>query len=199
MVIVGITGSVSSGKTTVTKMFARLGVRVINTDRITHELLKPSTACSRRVVKSFGPGILAGKRIDRRKLAAVVFGNASRRRELERIVHPAVRRETVRRIRALKKRNCRLVVVEVPLLFEAGFDRLCDVTIAVTARRGQQIARTVKARPLTRAQVVERIKAQMPLQEKTRRADHVVNNSRSRLYTEKQVRSIYRQLLAACQ
>jgi dephospho-CoA kinase len=193
MKVIGLTGSLASGKSTVAGLLRRLGAVVIDADKIAHELIAPRGACEAGVVKAFGRKILTGKRIDRKKLAAVVFAHPARLKQLEAIVHPAVGRnlkEALKKYRETDKR----VVLEVPLLFESGLDRLADVTVTVTARRPQQLVRAMKHYGMSRAQASARIRAQMPLGRKVRLSDFTIDNKGTKKQTEKQVKSLWQRL-----
>lgn len=194
MLIVGITGSLGTGKSTVASMFARLGAKVIDADRITHGLLRKNGACYHSVLRAFG-GCVAGPRgIDRAKLAGLVFNNPARLKKLDGIIHPRVYIQMKKEVAAFQK-NAKVVIVDVPLLFESGFDAYVDVAIVVTARRKDQIARAMGRLGITRADVLCRIRAQMPLKDKIRRADIIIDNSETKTQTRKQVERIWQRLL----
>ncbi len=194
MLIVGITGSLGTGKSTVAAMFARLGAAVIDTDRIVHEQLKKNGVCYRPVVRAFGRSVAGPQGIDRAKLAGVVFHNPALLKKLVGIVHPKVYIQMKKEVAALKK-NAKVVVVEVPLLFESGFDAYVDVAVVVTAGRREQLARATGRLKITKAEALRRIRAQMPLKDKIRWADIIIDNSQTKTQTRKQVRTIWQRLL----
>lgn len=196
MLIVGVTGGMGSGKTTVAGALAGCGARVISADREARRLLGRSGPCFSRIVKAFGPGILTLGRIDRRKLAKVVFSSAAQRRRLEAILHPAVKSVIFNRCARWKKqKRYRVVVLDVPLLFEAGWDRHVDVTVVVQAGVRQQIQRAGRHLKLSGREVQRRLSAQMPLSEKAKRADIIIDNRGSRKQTLIQVRKLWQDLL----
>ncbi len=197
VLVVGLTGGLGSGKTTVARMFARLGAVVIDADRIVHEVLDRAGAVRSEVIRVFGEGIATGGRIDRRKLAAVVFRDARRLRRLEAILHPVVIRKMRRRIRAAAREGRGVIVLDVPLLFEAGLAGEVDRVVVVTARREQRIRRAAAALRLSRNETERRMRAQMPLRLKVRAADAVIDNSGEVSVTRRQVTALWRQWRAA--
>ncbi len=199
MILAGLTGGVASGKTTVAKMFAHCGAVVIDADALAREAVAPGKPAWRDIVRAFGRDVMhPDHTINRPRLAALVFGNQRRRRLLERIVHPRVAREQRRLVRQAEARNAKAVVVyDVPLLFEAGIDSHVDRVIVVTADRETQIARLQRRNGLTRADATRRIKSQLPLAFKRRRADYVLDGTLPTRQLAKQVRRIYAELAAA--
>lgn len=179
MILVGLTGGVATGKSTVARMFARCGAVVIDADHLAREAVKPGKPAWREIVRTFGRGILNPDRtINRRALGAIVFHDKKKLRRLERIIHPRVAREQTRLTkRAARQDPDAVVIYDVPLLFEAGIDKRMDKTIVVTADRETQIARLKKRNGLTRAEALRRIKSQWPLSRKIRRADIVIEGT----------------------
>jgi dephospho-CoA kinase len=194
--VVGLTGGVATGKTTVAKMFKQCGAAVIDADQLAHDVVKPGKPAWRQIVKSFGKAVLKPDRtLNRRELGALVFGNRAKLRQLERIIHPRVAREQQRLVRRIAKRNPHTVVIyEVPLLFEAGVDKRVDTTIVVTADRDTQIERLKKRNGFSRAEAIRRIRSQMPLAKKIQRADHVLNGTLPRPSLRKQVGQLFKSL-----
>jgi dephospho-CoA kinase len=190
--VIGVTGSLGSGKTTVARMFALLGARVIDADRIAHRLLRPGSGVYRSIIKNFGPGILAeDKTIERRRLARLVFDNPRLLRKLNRIVHPAVTVSIRKKIAGSKKT---IFVLDAPLLIEAGLKKEVDVLIVVKSARKKQIERLLKKRICNKAQILKRIRSQMALSKKMRLADFIIDNDGSKTKTRMQVKRIYRAL-----
>ncbi|MBI5416277.1 MAG: dephospho-CoA kinase, partial [Candidatus Omnitrophica bacterium] len=162
MLVVGLTGSLATGKSTVAAMFAALGAKVVDSDRTVHGLLKQGGGCYQPLIKAFGPQVIGKSGIDRNKLAGIVFHDRRRLKRLEKIIHPKVRAAVQTRLAALKKSGFHgIVVIEVPLLFEAGFNRWMDTSIVVTSGRARQLERAVGRLKLTRTQALRRISAQM--------------------------------------
>ncbi len=177
--VLGLTGSIGMGKSTAAASLRRLGVPVHDADRTVHRLLRPGGAGAAAVAGAF-PGALRDGAIDRKALAGLVFGDKAALRRLERIVHPLVRRAARRFLARAAVRRKRVVVLEIPLLFETGGERHCDATIVVTAPRSVQDARLQRRADMTPARLAAIRARQMPDEEKRRRADFVVDTSRGR-------------------
>ncbi|NOS81128.1 MAG: dephospho-CoA kinase [Nitrospira sp.] len=177
MILVGLTGGVATGKSTVAKMFKQCGAVVIDADQLAHDVVKPGKPAWREIVKTFGRAVLNPDRtLNRRELGAVVFRNQTKRRRLERIIHPRVAREQMQLTKQAARKDPHAVVIyDVPLLYEAGIDKRVDTTIVVTADRKTQIARLMKRNGLSRAEAIRRVTSQMPLAKKIERADHILS------------------------
>lgn len=193
--MIGLTGSLGTGKSTVAGMFAGLGAKVLDADAIARRLMRPGAICFRRIVKAFGKDILTAGKIDRKKMAEQVFRNPRQLRKLERIVHPEVRRALLAKVKQYKKRRQRtIVVLDVPLLFESKLDQDVDMTVVVKASKANQIARAKKLMNITNAEAGRRIKAQMPLQQKIRLADLIIDNDGTFKQTKLKVKQIWEKL-----
>ena len=196
MMLVGLTGGVATGQSTVAKMFGQCGAVVIDADELAREVVKPCKPAWRKIVKTFGRGILHPDcTINRHALGAIVFHDKKNLRRLERIIHPRVAREQIRLTKqAAKKEKApkAVVIYDVPLLFEAGIDKRVDKVIVVTADRDTQIARLRKRNRLTRAEAIRRIHSQMPLSKKIRLADIVIDGTLPRTVGRKQVQKTFR-------
>jgi len=199
MLRVGLTGGVACGKSTVAKMFADLGANITDADTIAHELYRPGQEVLQELVKHFGAEILKPDgELDRAKLATLVF-DGGRVEELNKIVHPAVIRQQEQWMRALGEKDPYAVaIVEAALILEAGVKDHFDRIMVVTCKPAQKIARfsqrTGMSEDAARADVERRTKAQMPDEEKARRADFVIDNSGSVEETRHQVQRIYSEL-----
>jgi len=170
---IGLTGGIATGKTTVLKEFARRGLPTISSDVLSHECLRPGHPCYRRIVKHFGKGILASDRkIDRLHLGSIVFTDARERKWLERVIHPHV----IRALQAFVRKHRGPVVLDIPLLFEGKLQRLVDTTLLVTSSLNAQLDRIRKRDGLPRKMALQRIRAQMPLNQKRKIADYVIPN-----------------------
>lgn len=198
MIVVGLTGGIGSGKSTVASFFEELGARRIDADRLAREALARGTRGWAQAVARFGRGILLPDgEIDRRGLAARIFADPEERRALEAIVHPAVREAVRQRLAEIgREEPSARVVLEVPLLFEIGMDRDCDVRVVVFVPEALQLERLVARDGLDREEALRRIRSQMPLAEKCARADWVIDNAGPLAATRAQVRDIYRRLAA---
>lgn len=194
MILVGLTGGLATGKSTVAKMFRHYGAVVIDADQLARDVVKPGKPAWRAIVTLFGKTVLNPDRsLDRQALGSIVFRNRTKRRQLERIIHPRVAREQQRLVRRVAKRKPHTVVIyEVPLLFEAGVDRRVDTIVVVTADRETQLARLKKRNGLSRAEALRRISSQMPLAKKIQRADHVLDGTLPRPSLRKQVGQLFK-------
>lgn len=196
MVVIGVTGGVGTGKSTVAKMFRQLGAVVLDADAIAHQLMEPKRLCWRRVVESFGEGVLnEDQSINRRQIADIVFRDAQRRKDLEAIIHPAVLRQIKQRLHRLQhSRRIRAVVLDVPLLVEVDAHGMADALVVVTAPRQAQLARLAH-RYGDSEEVDARIAAQMEVSAKAALADVVVDNAGTLDATRTQVKRIWEQLV----
>jgi len=196
---VGLTGGVACGKSTVAKMFAELGANIVDADTIAHELYRPGHEVLQELVRHFGPEILKPEgELDRAKLATLVF-DGGRVEELNKIVHPAVIRQQDQWMRSLGEKDPYAVaIVEAALILEAGVRDHFDRIMVVTCKPEQKVARFAKRTGMSeeaaRTDVERRNKAQMPDEEKARRADFVIDNSGSPEETRHQVQRIYSEL-----
>ena len=197
MILVGLTGGVATGKSTVAKMFKQCGAVVIDADELAHEVIKPGKPAWRAIVTLFGKTMLNQDRsLNRQALGSIVFRNPKKRRQLERIIHPRVAREQARLTKQAARTDPKAVVIyDVPLLFEAGIDTRVDKTLVVTADRETQLARLKKRNGLSRVEAIRRIRSQMPLSKKVRLADIVIDGTLSRHNAMKAVRGIFLDLL----
>lgn len=195
MCVMGITGSLGAGKSTVAAMFGELGAKVLDADKIAHQQMRSGTACFRAILNALGKDILTAGKIDRKKVAACVFRDCKQLRKLERIVHPAVRRVILAKVKQYKRNRPKIVVViDVPLLFESKLNSHVDLAVVVKASRAKQITRATKMLGITKAEAVRRLKVQMPLRKKIRLADMIIDNNATLKHTQKQVKQIWKKL-----
>jgi len=196
---VGLTGGVACGKSTVARMFADLGARITDADAIVHELYRPGQEVYLELIKRFGSAIVKPSgELDRAKLATVAF-DGGRVEELNKIVHPAVIRKQEQWMREMGTQDPYAVaIVEAALIFEAGVRERFDKIIVVTCKPGQKVSRFAERAKISAAEaqadVDRRNKAQMPDEEKARRADFVIDNSSPPDATRHQVERIYAEL-----
>ena len=199
MLRVGLTGGVACGKSTVAKMFADLGANIVDADIIAHELYRPGQEVLQELVQHFGTEILKPDgELDRAKLATLVF-DGGRVEELNKIVHPAVIRKQDEWMHSLgEKDRYAVAIVEAALILEAGVKDHFDRIMVVTCKPAQKVARFAQRTGMNddaaRAEVERRTKAQMPDEEKARRADFVIDNSGPVEETRHQVQRIYSEL-----
>ncbi len=197
MLSVGLTGGIATGKSTVVRMLVKKGARVIDHDALVHALQEPGRPVWKRIVETFGSGILDdGGRIDRRKLGALVFGDERRRRALEGIVHPAVLEEARHERERIGREDERAIVLsDIPLLFEVGMQGLFDLILLIYTPPETQILRAMRRNGLTRDEAAARLGAQMPIGEKLALADIVIRNDGTMKELRARVDEVWQELL----
>jgi len=183
--LLGLTGNIACGKSTVLRQLRQLGAFVIDADQFIHSILRKEGPAYRPVVSEFGPGILREDgEIDRRALGAIVFSEPDKLKKLEEIEHPIVRQVIDEEIAHAPKP---VVALDAIKLIESGWADKCDAVWVVTCRRDQQLARLMSTRGYSREEADARIDAQSPQQAKIERADVVIDNSGTLEQTEEQV------------
>ena len=194
---IGLTGGIASGKSTVAGLFRAWGAFVADADEISRHALDPGTECYERTVSAFGRDILLGDgTVDRKKVAGIVFSDQDALHTLNGIIHPYVRQIIQRGSeKAFAEAPGRLIVWDVPLLFETGYEKQVARTVVVTARQDIRIQRIVARDGSTRAAALRRIRNQMPDREKVRRADIIIRNNGSRGELERRAREVFDELL----
>jgi dephospho-CoA kinase len=203
MLRVGLTGGIATGKTTVAAILRKLGCHMLDADKIAHHLIEPGAAAYEDVVREFGRGILAPDgRVDRKKLGAIVFADPPRLARLNGIVHPRVLETQDRELEAIERAASHAIaVVEAALLIEAGYAPKLDCLVVTWCTPEQQLERLTRqgadgiaGRGLTLEQARQRIAAQMPIEEKRRMADEVIDCSGSLEHTREQVVALVEKL-----
>jgi dephospho-CoA kinase len=190
--VVGLLGGIGSGKSAAARAFAERGARVINADALGHEALaQPHIRDA--VAARWGEGVLdEQRRVDRRRLAAVVFAEDGARRELEALTHPHIRRRAEEEVARARREQAPLVVVDAAVLLEAGWNNVCDKLVYVEAPPEARLARVTGTRGWGRDDWEARERAQLPLTEKYARADHVLDNSSTLEHLGRQVDDLLR-------
>ena len=185
--LVGVTGGIACGKSTTSELLVAKGAASIDLDMLGHELLKRGSSVIDELIKTFGRNLLEESGdVSREKLGAIVFADEFARRQLDAIMHPAIRRRSKLEVnRLVEEDSNRVVVIDVPLLFVSDAQDTVDIIVVVTAsaeiQRQRLLARSIaQNRPLTQAEAQARIDAQMPLSEKVKRGHFVLNNDGSR-------------------
>jgi dephospho-CoA kinase len=197
-IVVGLTGGIASGKSTVAGEFRRRGATIIESDRISRELAMPGSAVGERIVKTFGKEIVRKDRtIDRKKLGAIVFGDPVKRKLLERITHPAIIRRIRELLRQYRAAGVPVIVLDIPLLFEAGLQGRFGKTVVVWVPEKIQARRLGARDDLSREEVACRLKAQWPLDRKRKLADYVIDNSGGRARVRGEVKKVWQVLTKA--
>lgn len=197
MLVVGLTGGIASGKSTVSRMFEDAGVPVICADELAREAVKPGSAGLREIARVFGSDVIAGDgNLDRVAMARLVFEDPGRRKILEGIIHPRVAEEKIRRLKEYEQQGHKLAIVDVPLLYESGWEDAFDLVVAVYVPEGVQVDRLARRDGLSPEEIRSRIAAQMPVEEKRARAARVVDNSGTEADTYRQVQILLGELRA---
>ena len=194
MKLIGLTGGVGTGKSTVAEMLRELGATVIDADEAAHAAYAPGTAGFDAVVAEFGPDFVRNGAIDRQKLGALVFNDPDARARLNALVHPLVRDWMAARTVEAAERGDEIVIQDVPLLYENGLEPLFSSVLLVYASEDTQLERLVRSRGVAPDRARAMIAAQMPIEDKRRRAHHVVDNSGTMEQTRAQVEEIWAQM-----
>ena len=192
MIIVGLTGNVGTGKSTVANIFKDLGAYVIDWDELAREAVRPNSKAWKEIVDYFGKDILnSGLTINRQKLADIVFSNREKLEKLNQIVHPEVIEEDERITNEIKILDPdALIIKDIPLLFELTRPVFVDKVVVVFTSEQTQLRR-LEEKGMSREGAQNRMKSQLPLEEKIKSADFVINNDGSLEETERQVKEIY--------
>jgi dephospho-CoA kinase len=199
MPVIAITGGVGAGKSAVASDFRDIGATVFSADEAAREVLEPGSATLDAVFREFGPNyFLADGRLDRRRMAELVFSDSDARKRLESIMHPPIRRLLTERTNEVLSKNPKaFVFVEVPLLYETGAKSGYDAVIAVIAFRKNQVRRLRERDGLDEKEVNKRIATQLPMEEKALRADYVIDNNGNRDALKRAVRSVWDQIVGS--
>ena len=195
--LVGLTGGIATGKSTVSKILRELGAVVLDADVLAREVVEPGQPALEAIVREFGPEVLTPEgRLDRKKVAAIVFTAPEKRKKLESFTHPAIRDRFLAHLAELEAQGFDgLVFWDAPVMIEAGGHKAMDRLVVVITDAATQLARAV-GRDGDRADVERRIANPMPLSEKAALADHVIDNSGDRAATEARTREVYAALMA---
>jgi dephospho-CoA kinase len=195
--LIGLTGGIASGKSTVAAILRRLGAAIVNADDLSREVVEPGQQCWKDIVNTFGADVLnPDQTIDRQKLRKIIFNDPQARQKLEAIIHPRVRALAEQRIREHGAAGYEIVVYEVPLLFEVNIHHWLRPVILVASDVATQKKRLQDRDQLTEAEAAKHIAAQMSLEEKRRLADYVIENDGSLADLERQVRMILEEIKA---
>jgi len=196
--LVGLTGSIATGKSTVSRMFAHLGARVLDADLLAREVVMPGQPAYLKIVEEFGQSVVQEDgTLDRKGLGAIVFAAPARRKRLEEITHPAIAARQQRILSVLEEEAFEGIVIwDVALLFETGGVAKVDRVVVVYADPETEVARLIARDGMAEADARARIASQMPVAEKAKRAHYVIDNSGDRAHSEGQVKAVYEALLA---
>lgn len=193
--VLGVTGGIATGKSSVASMFATLGATVVSADELSRQAVAPGTAALAALAARFGPDIISAEgSLDRPALSAIVFTDAEARADLNRITHPAIGRLAEEKLQTLKAAGHHLIIYEVPLLFEASAESRVDQILVVITDPETQLERLIDRDGIDQLAASARVSAQMPLVEKVRRADYLIDNSGSTTETAIQVEKLFLEL-----
>lgn len=195
MLNVALTGNIAAGKSAVVELFRRWGATIIDADQLVREAQKPGTEVMQAIAFRFGRDvILPGGELDRKALRGKVMGDDASLADLNAIVHPAIRRERDRLLAEARARGDRIVINDIPLLFESADPAEFDLVILVDAPERVRLERLMKSRGMSKASAMEALQAQQPAESKRSRSDFVIENSGTLAELERTVRSIWDQL-----
>lgn len=197
--IIGLTGGIVSGKSTVARMFKDLGAKIVDADKLGHKVILPQGAAWKRIIKIFGKDILQkDQTINRKKLGKIVFANQNLLKKLNKITHPEIIKLIKKEINLVKdnsKEEKKILIIEAALIYETKIDRLMDKIIVVYLDEEEQLKRLIKRNNLSEKEALQKIKSQIPLKEKIEIADYVIDNSNSLDKTKEQVETIWQEIV----
>lgn len=186
--VLGVTGGIATGKSTVSNIFKKLGIPVIDADLVSRQVVEPEAVGLSQLVDYFGEKILNSHgHLDRQTLADIIFDDSEQRQALNDILHPLIREEILKQKEDYIKRNEPLLVLDIPLLFEADYNHECNGIMVVSVSQSNQLKRLKDRNRLSHDQAASRIQAQMPLEEKIAMADFVIDNNGTIAQTQYQV------------
>jgi dephospho-CoA kinase len=193
--IVGLTGGIASGKTTASERLKSLGATVVDADEISRELTAEGGEALPAIRAAFGDDIMNGEILDRKALAGRVFNDINERRALEAILHPMIQRRMINKIEAAAEAGERAAILSAPLLFESGMDALCDQVWLMVLNEEEQIKRAMARDMITEEEAMARIRSQMPIEEKAKRADVKIRADQPGQHTLQEIDSLYSDLI----
>lgn len=195
--LVGLTGGIATGKSTVSAMFAHLGARVIDADVLAREVVAPGQPPYAQIIKEFGAEVLQDDGdLDRKRLGAIVFGDPVKRKRLEEITHPAIRKRQERILSALEAEAVEGIVIwDAALLIESGGQKDMDRVVVVVTDPATELERLIARDQIPKDEARRRVASQMPVSVKAKFADYLIDNSGPRAQTEARVREVYAKLL----
>ena len=198
--IIGLTGGIVGGKSTAASMFKDLGAKIVDVDKIGHSVILPHRPAWKKIIRLFGKDFLRNDlTIDRGKLGKIVFTNQILLKKLNEITHPEIIKVIKKEINLAKNKTYnqeKILIIDAALIYEAKMDRLMDKIIVVYINEDVQTKRLIKRNDLSKEEALQRIKSQMPIKEKVKMADYVIDNSNSMDETKKQVEKIWKKLVS---
>lgn len=193
--VIGLTGGIASGKSTVAGMFADLGAVIIDADKIARDVVDPGQEGLHSIVQHFGEEVLDQEgRLDRKKMGELVFSNEEARKMLNSLLHPLIRSRMEQEKQKALLLHPPLIILDIPLLYESNWQKRLEKVIVVYVPEPLQVQRLMNRNHLTLEEATQRIKAQMPIEEKKQRADFLIDNSGTTEKTKEQVALLFRRL-----
>ena len=196
MLIVGLTGGIASGKSTIAYMFKKEGAYVIDIDLISREVVEPEKPAWQEIINVFGKEILNDDRtINRKKLGEIIFSDAEKRKKLEEIVHPKINEEKIKKIKEIENIDKQaIVIVDIPLLIETNKHSTVDKIVLVYVSPQKQVERLMKRDGFSLEEVQKRLASQLPIEDKTKYAHYIINYEETLEQVQKKVKEIFRKL-----
>lgn len=186
--VIGLTGGIASGKSTISSILKAVGWPVIDADLIARQIVMPGSKGLEQIVNRFGPQMLnSDGTLDRKKLGKMVFDDPKKLSDLDKIEHPLIQEAIDSQLDEFKKQHLPVVVLDVPLLFETGMDEECDLTVLAVVDQATQLKRLMKRDQISKMDAVKKISSQMSLKEKMQRADVIIDNNGTLEQTRSQV------------
>lgn len=194
--VIGLTGGIATGKSAVSNILRKFDVPVIDSDELAHRVVEKGQPALEEIVREFGAEVFASDgTLDRRKLGELVFRNPKARKKLEEITHPRIMKMVLEQLARYRLEGRKLVVLDAPLLIEAGLQSMVDQVWVVVCDKDLQVQRLMQRSNLTEEEALERINAQMPLEEKVKYADRVIENNGTLSELEQKVISMWQEEL----
>ncbi|MFP5181158.1 dephospho-CoA kinase [Bacillus altitudinis] len=189
--VIGLTGGIASGKSTVSQMIKEKSIRVVDADIIAKEAVSKGSAALHQIVQTFGEEVLLPNgELNRQQLGAIIFSDEEKRKKLNAIVHPEVRKEMLKQRDEGVSNQETFVVLDIPLLFESKLEGLVDRIIVVYTTPDLQLSRLMNRNDLSEEEALNRIHSQQPLEEKCQKADRVIENTKDLAFIRKQLENI---------
>lgn len=195
-IVIGLTGGIASGKSTISSMLQEKGIRVVDADHIARVVVEVGEPAYNQIVEEFGIEILKeDKTINREKLGTIIFSDENKRQTLNSIVHPAVRKEMLKQVEEEKNKQSNAVVLDIPLLFESKLTHIVDKTLLVYVDQETQMKRLMKRNGYNEEEAKMRMDSQLPLYEKRELSDYIIDNNGSIESTKKQLNYLLEKIL----
>lgn len=190
--ILGITGGIASGKSTVSNYLRSKKIPIVDADAISHKIMVKGSIASKKIEEEFGEVFFVDGRLDRQKLGRFCFENEERTQKLNAIVHPLIFEEMEKQLE--KHKDAPITVLDAPLLIESGLHKRCDKVMIVTCSRGKRVERAIKRSNLPKLEIQKRMSRQMPDSERKQYADYVISNNGTLEKTFEQVDKVLKEL-----